>query len=87
MVEHGRSVYRVPSRDEGALADAIVRLLRDKELYRQFGANGKRKADSEWSPNIVAQQTVAVYHRAIGDTHSSTGKKRWRWFPRVLPIL
>lgn len=76
MVDHGRTGYLVPPRDERALADAIVRLLRDKELRRQFGANGKRKADSEWSPNIVAQQTVAVYHRAISDVHLNVVKRK-----------
>jgi glycosyltransferase involved in cell wall biosynthesis len=65
MVDHGRTGYLVPPRDERALAEAVVRLLQDKALRRQLGANGKRKVDTECSPNVVAQQTLAVYHRAI----------------------
>jgi len=65
MVDHGRTGYLVPPRDERALADAIVCLLRDKELRRQLGANGKRKIDTECSPDVVARQTLAVYHCAI----------------------
>jgi glycosyltransferase involved in cell wall biosynthesis len=65
MVDHGRTGYLVPPRDEKALADAIVRLLCDRELRHQQGANGKRKVDTECSPYVVARQTLAVYHHAI----------------------
>lgn len=76
MVEDGRTGVLVPPRDESALADAIVRLLRDKRLRHQLGANGKRKVDSECSPDAVAQATIAVYHRAIDDRQSSDAAKR-----------
>jgi glycosyltransferase involved in cell wall biosynthesis len=62
MVEHGYTGYLVPPRDEQALADAIMRLLQDQELCRQYGANGKRKIDTECSPSIMAEQMLAVYH-------------------------
>ena len=65
MVDDGQTGYLVPPRDERALADAIVRLLRDRELRRQLGANSKRKIDTQCSPEVVAQQTLAVYRRAI----------------------
>ncbi len=82
IVDHGRTGYLVPPRDERALADAIVRLLRDKKLRRQLGANGKRKSTTECSPEVVAQQTLAVYRRAIGQTadavHSGTGNEESR---------
>jgi starch synthase len=67
LVDHGRTGYLVPPRDERALADALVRLLRDKKLRHELGANGKRKVDTECSPDAVARQTIAVYRRAIGD--------------------
>lgn len=65
MVDHGRTGYLVPPRDERALAEAVVRLLRDKELRQRLGANGKRKIDTECSARVVAQQTLAVYHHAL----------------------
>jgi glycosyltransferase involved in cell wall biosynthesis len=65
MVEHGRTGYLVPPCDEKALAEAIVCLLRDKELRHQFGANGKRKIETECSPQVVGQQTLEVYYRAL----------------------
>ena len=65
MVDHGRSGYLVPPRDERALAEAIVHLLKDKTLRREMGAHGKRKLDSTCSPDLVAEQTLAVYHQAL----------------------
>lgn len=65
MVEHGRTGYLVPPRDERALADAIVCLLQDRKLRHQLGTQGKQKIDTECSLEVVAQKTLAVYHRAI----------------------
>jgi len=66
LVEDGRTGYLVPPRDERALAEAIVRLLRDKGLRERLGANGRRKMEAECSTGVVAQKTLAVYRRAIG---------------------
>ena len=65
MIEHDRTGYLVPPRNPRALAKAIVRLLKDKQLRRQFGSNGRRKIDAECSPDIVAEKTVRVYHQAL----------------------
>ena len=67
LVEHGRTGLLVPPRDERALADAIVRLLRDKALRHELGANGKNKINTECSADAVARQTLVVYGRAVGD--------------------
>jgi len=64
MVENGRTGLLVPPRDERALADAIVRLLRDRDLRHQLGDNGKRKINTECSPDAVARQTLAAYRCA-----------------------
>jgi starch synthase len=65
IVDHGRTGYLVPPRDEGALADAVVRLLRDKELRHELGANAKRKIETECSPEAVADKTLDVYRLAL----------------------
>jgi glycosyltransferase involved in cell wall biosynthesis len=65
MVEDGRTGYLVPPCDPEALADAVVQLLTDKQLRRRMGENGKRKVNSECSPEVVARQTLAVYRAAI----------------------
>lgn len=70
MIEEGRTGYLVPPRDERALAAAVVRLLRDADLRRRFGLNGKRKLDEECAPACVARQTFAVYRRVLGSRYS-----------------
>lgn len=65
MVEHGRTGYLVAPRNEVQLADAITRLLLDRELRQKMGANGKRKIEMECSPGVIARKTMEVYHRAI----------------------
>ena len=70
MVEEGRTGFLVPPRDERALAAAVVRLLRDSNLRRQCGLNGKRKLDEECAPAAIACQTLDVYHRALDPARS-----------------
>lgn len=65
MVEHGRTGYLVPPRDERALADAIVRLLQNPALRRQMGAEARQKLEAECAAERVAPQTLAVYHQAL----------------------
>jgi glycosyltransferase involved in cell wall biosynthesis len=82
MVEDGRTGYLVPPRDPEALADAVVRLLTDNQLRRRMGENGKRKVDSECSPEVVARQTLAVYRAAIAGHAHARGNGNWvleRW--------
>jgi glycosyltransferase involved in cell wall biosynthesis len=69
MVDHGQTGYLVPPRDASALADAIVLLLQNKELRRQFGENGRRKVNSECAAELVAEKTRAVYRRALNGAH------------------
>jgi glycosyltransferase involved in cell wall biosynthesis len=64
-VEDGRTGYLVPPRDESALADAVVRLLKNPELRHRLGMNAKRKAETELSGDVVARQTREVYCKAL----------------------
>ena len=72
MVEPGQTGYLVPPRDEQALADAIVRLLRDKALRQRMGANARNKVENEYSAGAVAHQTLSVYERAVRDRSAQT---------------
>lgn len=66
MVDHGRTGFLVPPRDETSLAESIVRLLQDEELRRHMGIAGRQKIQSECSPDVVARQTLEVYRHAVG---------------------
>jgi glycosyltransferase involved in cell wall biosynthesis len=65
IVEDGRTGLLIPPRDEGALADAIIRLLQDKPRCRQMGLAGRHKLDAECAPAVIARQTMSVYRRAL----------------------
>jgi glycosyltransferase involved in cell wall biosynthesis len=68
MVEHGRTGYLVAPRDAANLAEALVRLLLDRGLRRQMGANAKHKIELECSTEVIARETIEVYRRAVGRT-------------------
>lgn len=64
-VDDGVTGILVPPRDEGALADAIVRVLKDPALAQQMGEAGQRKINEEASPDVVARATMRVYELAL----------------------
>ncbi len=66
-VDHEKTGLLVPPRDPQALAEAIVRLLKDSNLRHAMGLAGKAKLDRDCSPAVVAQQTVEAYRCAIRD--------------------
>ena len=64
-VDHERTGLLVPPRDPQALAEAIVRLLKNPSEAAGFGQAGKNMLDLHWSPSVVAAQTAEVYEHAI----------------------
>jgi glycosyltransferase involved in cell wall biosynthesis len=65
LVHDGRTGFLVPPRDDVALAQAIIDLLRDRDLRAELGANGRRLLEGELSAEGVAFKTLAVYELAI----------------------
>jgi glycosyltransferase involved in cell wall biosynthesis len=65
MIEDGVTGFIVPPRDASALAAALVRLLRDPILRRQFGSSGRLRLEREWSEQAVAARTLEIYRTAI----------------------
>jgi glycosyltransferase involved in cell wall biosynthesis len=78
MVDHGRTGYLVPPCDPNALAKALILLLQDAELRRQFGENGRRKINAECAPEVVARKTRNVYLHALGGTRQPIENLRQR---------
>jgi glycosyltransferase involved in cell wall biosynthesis len=60
MVERGKSGLIVPPRDPKALAEAIIKLLKDYELRREMEKNASKKA-KELSWDNVAKMYMKVY--------------------------
>ncbi len=68
LVDDGRSGYLVPPRDEHAIADAVVRLLKDRDLRHRMGHDGRRMLDAECAASVVAGRTLDVYRQAINES-------------------
>ena len=64
-VEDGKTGLIIKPKDVEALANAIVRLLKDDKLRKKMGENGyyKMKADLSWDK--IAERTIEVYNNVI----------------------
>ena len=67
VVEDGVTGFIVPPRDSDALADAVIKILKDDNLRKQMGENAYRKMKEELSWDIIAKKTIKVYNNLIGD--------------------
>ena len=61
VVKDGETGILVPPRDDRALADAIIRLLKDETLRHRMGAAGLALATSRFSAERMVADTLAVY--------------------------
>jgi len=66
VVEEGKNGFLVPVKNPVALADAIERLVNDKELRVRFGKYGRGKVLKEFDERIVVKKTIKVYEGAKG---------------------
>lgn len=65
VVKDGTSGFIVPPNDPVALADAIIKILKNDELRRDMGKNAQEIAKAELSWAAIARQTVEVYINAV----------------------
>jgi glycosyltransferase involved in cell wall biosynthesis len=75
IVDDGRTGVLVPPRHPGAMAEAIVRLLRDPESRRAMGAAGLTRVTERFTVDRMVAQTAAVYERVVG-RRRATGTAR-----------
>lgn len=57
----------VPPGDLVALGDAIAALAVDPALREKMGNNGRKLAESRFAEEIVARETLSLYHHAIAE--------------------
>jgi glycosyltransferase involved in cell wall biosynthesis len=66
VVEDGGSGLLVPPNDEGALSEAILKVLGDEELARRMGERGRELAEAkDWSK--VAKAYRALYEEVLAE--------------------
>ena len=66
LVVHRETGLVVPARDPGALRDALVQLLADRELRRRLGTAARERARQHFSWDSVTDATLGVYAEAAG---------------------
>jgi glycosyltransferase involved in cell wall biosynthesis len=70
IVEDGINGLLVPPRDARALADAIIRALRDTSLRQRFGTAGLARVKARFTVERMVEQTASVYARVGGRHHA-----------------
>src|SRR5262249_53264326 len=69
IVRDGVTGLVVPPRDAHALADAIVRMLKDAGLRERFAAAGFARVNERFTVERMIAATAAVYARVGGRHH------------------
>jgi L-malate glycosyltransferase len=69
VVADGRTGLLVPPRDHGAMADALITLLRDPAMRAEMGAGGLARVRAKFSAERMVQDTLDVYRRVAMHAH------------------
>lgn len=67
LITPGTEGYLVPPKDEQALAESLIAVLKDDSLRQKMGANGRRKAQ-EYSWENVAQRVLDYYTSVLNES-------------------
>ena len=66
LVEDGRSGLLVRPDDVGSLADALRRVLGDRDLRARLGGAARQRVLAEFDVDVVRRRIDAIYREAIG---------------------
>lgn len=64
-VEDERNGLLVPPKNVDALTTALIRLLDDDRMRLTMAAEGRKRAENEFSSATINSQTIAVYRRVL----------------------
>jgi glycosyltransferase involved in cell wall biosynthesis len=66
MVTHEHTGLIVPMNDVGALAQGVLRLLREPETAERLGANARRRYQERYRPEVMTQKLEELFSQLIG---------------------
>lgn len=66
LVDNGKTGLLVTPRDPGGLADAIVKMLEERELAVSLADNARRRASESYDCRHMVEGTIAVYRTVLG---------------------
>jgi glycosyltransferase involved in cell wall biosynthesis len=61
LIEDGKTGYLIERRDAGALADRLLRLLRDSSLRERMGRAGRQVAEQKFDLRRNVAQVLDLY--------------------------
>jgi L-malate glycosyltransferase len=73
VVEDGVTGCLVPPRDHTAMAEAIVKLLADKNLRERMGAAGLARVREQFTAERMVEKTLRVYETLLGNARLTSG--------------
>ena len=73
VIDHEVNGFVVPFNNAVALAEAIVRLLKNPSLRSSLGSNARKKAESEYDVRRVTDRLIEIY-RLVLDEHREVVK-------------
>lgn len=65
VVLNGGTGLVVPPSDPAALAEAIIKILRDPELASRMGRSGRERLETHFSAERMARETFEVYNHVL----------------------
>ncbi|MFA5089919.1 MAG: lipopolysaccharide heptosyltransferase II [Candidatus Omnitrophota bacterium] len=64
IIEDGKNGLLVPPREPTAMAEAVLKIFRDKDLSRRLAENAYKKVKEKYNIELMAESTLAVYREA-----------------------
>ena len=71
QIGEGKTGYLVEPGDEEAMAERILKLLQDKALAREMGAAGRRKAEAQYSLEVMMARTESLFEKLLNEASQS----------------
>ena len=74
IIVDGETGLLVPSGDSEALADAMERVLRDREWASEMGLRARELVGERFSVARMAEDTAGIYRAVLDESHAKSGK-------------
>ena len=67
IIDEGVTGLMVPPRDPSAMAEAIIKLIKDPQLRKQLSENAYKKVQDKFNVELMVKRTLDVYKEAVSN--------------------